>query len=492
MRVSICTASECPKKTGTRTNSFESHGYNLIGTGNVFDDGNQNALDAFDQPGDQTGIANPSLGPLANNGGSTQTHALLADSPAKNTGDPAGATNALQTEILDDFSGNSLAESYNFAPYFANPVNAAQVAQGQANLNVGNGAAAFIWNEGESLRQVGDAVSVDFGLNYPLSNPGNRAASSAGLGLFDSVTGEQLLAELRVAASPPSGQTLFNFSDGATTTNISGTPNGLMNLRISVSAITASNVTLQHELSGPGITPITGTRVLGTTEVFFGPVAFNVVDDESVHDNLTYTSQAKFDQRGAPFVRIAEGRIDIGAFEAQVIVAADFDGDTDVDGNDFLIWQRNVGTLAPLGTQNNGDADGDADVDGADLAIWDNLFGVESSPPLAAQSSALVLTVDSSDSIEQQFAPALVDAAMAYQSFEWKLRPSMQVASESGADTGLDSLVAPAAQFSLHPTVDRIFQAIGEHDSQPEQNEKKASRLDVSDRLLAELVRSSL
>jgi hypothetical protein len=53
-------------------------------------------------------------------------------------------------------------------------------------------------------------------------------------------------------------------------------------------------------------------------------------------------------------------------------VDADFDGDDDVDGNDFLIWQRNVGDGT---TQAEGDANGDDVVDGADLAAWEGAFG---------------------------------------------------------------------------------------------------------------------
>lgn len=62
-------------------NSYQSDEYNLIGSGN--------ALAAFNKPGDRTGVADPRLGPLANNGGPTWTHALLADSPAINVGNPA-------------------------------------------------------------------------------------------------------------------------------------------------------------------------------------------------------------------------------------------------------------------------------------------------------------------------------------------------------------------------------------------------------------------
>jgi hypothetical protein len=51
---------------------------------------------------------------------------------------------------------------------------------------------------------------------------------------------------------------------------------------------------------------------------------------------------------------------------------ADFDNDNDVDGNDFLIWQRGVG----VGTDNAaGDANGSGTVDGSDLAIWRSNFG---------------------------------------------------------------------------------------------------------------------
>jgi hypothetical protein len=52
-------------------------------------------------------------------------------------------------------------------------------------------------------------------------------------------------------------------------------------------------------------------------------------------------------------------------------VDADFDNDGDVDGRDFLIWQRGFGT----GTTNaTGDANGSGSVDGADLAAWQSQY----------------------------------------------------------------------------------------------------------------------
>ena len=51
---------------------------------------------------------------------------------------------------------------------------------------------------------------------------------------------------------------------------------------------------------------------------------------------------------------------------------ADFDGDGDVDGQDFLIWQRGFGSPASLAT---GDANNDGNVDADDLAIWQTQYG---------------------------------------------------------------------------------------------------------------------
>ena len=51
------------------------------------------------------------------------------------------------------------------------------------------------------------------------------------------------------------------------------------------------------------------------------------------------------------------------------LLSADFDGDGDVDGLDFLIWQRS------FGVDDGGDADGDGDTDGEDFLAWQTQFG---------------------------------------------------------------------------------------------------------------------
>jgi hypothetical protein len=53
------------------------------------------------------------------------------------------------------------------------------------------------------------------------------------------------------------------------------------------------------------------------------------------------------------------------------VFEADFDGDGDVDGNDFLLWQVGFGANITSGaTKMDGDYDNDGDVDGNDFLGW--------------------------------------------------------------------------------------------------------------------------
>lgn len=65
-------------------------------------------------------------------------------------------------------------------------------------------------------------------------------------------------------------------------------------------------------------------------------------------------------------------RFGSGTFMDVTPTTADFDGDGDVDGEDYLIWQRGMGNGSSL---SEGDANGDTKVDAADLAVWEEQFG---------------------------------------------------------------------------------------------------------------------
>jgi hypothetical protein len=88
-----------------------------------------------------------------------------------------------------------------------------------------------------------------------------------------------------------------------------------------------------------------------------------------------FTPPLTTDQRGVGFARILGGRIDAGAFESSLTsLTADFDGDNDVDGGDYIIWQQHAGLNAGA-TRAQGDANGDGAVNSDDLAAWKSQFG---------------------------------------------------------------------------------------------------------------------
>ncbi len=135
----------------------------------------------------------------------------------------------------------------------------------------------------------------------------------------------------------------------------------LIGVDTSLSGISHGSGGNQIGISGSPIDPLLGPRANngGPTEtpaLLAGSLAIDAGDP-------SFTSPPEFDQRGAPFARMVGGRIDIGAYELQASVdSADFDNDGDIDGGDFLAWQRGFGT--PSANKDDGDADNDADVDG--------------------------------------------------------------------------------------------------------------------------------
>jgi hypothetical protein len=70
---------------------------------------------------------------------------------------------------------------------------------------------------------------------------------------------------------------------------------------------------------------------------------------------------------------LANGDVFLNNFQSAA-TAGDFDLDGDVDGVDFLAWQRGFG-ITGTATVAQGDADGNHAVNGADLAIWRQNFG---------------------------------------------------------------------------------------------------------------------
>lgn len=78
------------------------------------------------------------------------------------------------------------------------------------------------------------------------------------------------------------------------------------------------------------------------------------------------------------------------------IQSADFDKDGDVDGRDFLSWQRGFG-IPGGATRGDGDADQDGDVDQQDLTIWQDTYGTVSALATPLEEFSSPVTIAASD-----------------------------------------------------------------------------------------------
>jgi len=107
-----------------------------------------------------------------------------------------------------------------------------------------------------------------------------------------------------------------------------------------------------------------------------GSPALDAGDPELFVDDLGVPLH---DQRGAPFTRVAGGRIDIGAYEHQQhFLPGDYNLDGAINTSDYAVWRE---TLGQTGERMRTDGDGNQRIDHADYLIWHSNFGQSRSGP---------------------------------------------------------------------------------------------------------------
>lgn len=312
---------------------------------------------------------NAFLGPLADNGGPTKTHALLPGSPVIDMGYVESpelnlARYGLATQSSDYHS-------------FAYPADLAI----DGFVNVGNFTHTLFLDEMASWQ-------VDLGSNTPISE----------IVLHNRVGYESRLRDITVEILDENGTAVYT-SPLLNPENILGggqLDEGPEILTIDLVALTGDTVNGRtvrvSRLPDPDLS---GSGGEGNMDE---PTVLSLAEVEVFGIQLE-------DQRGKP--RIADGDLqesiamDIGAYEAQTIPSADYVDDGTVDGFDFLAWQRGFGKTDDA-TRADGNSDDDTDVDHSDLAAWQVSYG---SGELSAVSSQL-----SEDSATRA---AVVDAALA-------------------------------------------------------------------------------
>lgn len=124
---------------------------------------------------------------------------------------------------------------------------------------------------------------------------------------------------------------------------------------------------------------------LATVEVFDAQM-MHVAPKEGSNSNVL---RYQVSTNELHYLRLSGSSPDADMSLAFTGLAGDFDGDGDVDGRDFLLWQRGFGRQ-PNATSGNGDADANGVVDSTDLHLWqENYSQSASSPALAAVMSAI-------------------------------------------------------------------------------------------------------
>jgi hypothetical protein len=156
--------------------------------------------------------------------------------------------------------------------------------------------------------------------------------------------------------------------DQMTEMDHSGNPltNGLGFHRFTAT-ISLTSVTYTVDLFRDGINNVTGLPGVDATDVV------NAVATTNGFNDLRFGIPSGSGSSANPLLAIDNVLLKLVDIAVEEPDTADFDNDGDVDGRDFLLWQRGFGV--PDAVLGDGDADGDNDVDGDDLVIWQNQYG---------------------------------------------------------------------------------------------------------------------
>ncbi len=140
---------------------------------------------------------------------------------------------------------------------------------------------------------------------------------------------------------------------------------------------------------------VTGNDATGAFADDFGFKTQFIVTPEMVDQTVTFEIGAREDYGVIDgFLFIQDDDLDLLDMYSQLDVDAvlvpavadnaDFDDDSDVDGADFLAWQRHFGINDGSAMLADGDANGDGNVTDADLTIWKSQFGAAATPTIGA------------------------------------------------------------------------------------------------------------
>jgi subtilisin family serine protease len=462
----------------------------LPGTTDVATDGIESF---FVRPGDSVGNIVFAVKPPANNlggGGQAQPGILLGfvyDDANNNQSRQAGEAGAANVTVYIDANNNSVVDlgdtvtttNANGAYVFTNVAPGTKVIRAIVNSPLvqttpAPGTGRIVTLTGSSTISdiqfgVKNQATLDFGdlpANYfDPANPTNHARHTKGGYWLGQRVDAELAPNPSVNADGDDLLAPFDDEDGITFDPI--VPGSTT--RIVVTASTSGGV-LQGwvDWNNDGDFNDLGERIItdkflnaGVNQVFFSvPAGANVAQ---VYARFRYGENSLgFRPIGTPFGLAALGEVEdyrlnvaVPALPQVQGLAADADQDGDVDGNDFLNWQRNVGKTTGA-TQAQGDSNGDDAVNGFDLIEWRHSFGDVAATAAAAQAAMAPLSTGNDEDLATlglALTPAIAPNDLDVQALTSTVSVS---ANGVTADGGLSPAVArrSSAEISRRPAFD--------------------------------------
>jgi hypothetical protein len=338
------------------------HGGNLVWNADFDSDGYINLLEFINEKGEF-----PAPTPIVFNGSANNRYANIMNWKTNDGGITAGSNwQPSKYDVAVINSGNIVVDAVG---QHAGVLQIAPSAGNNATLSVNNG-----WLKAAAEIQVGSATG-DGELNIAASGtvfaPLVTVGASGELRGTGDIVGNVLnngLATPGTSTSPGTLDVSGNFAQNAS---------GILKMEI-------ASIASFDQLNIGGALMAGGT--LDVDLLSFSPVAGNTFDLFDFAASLgSFTLDLPTLSGGLEWFTdnlLTTG--ELGVVSASVVEDADFDGDGDVDGRDFLTWQRGFG-LTEQEDNSLGDANGDGDINGLDLAIWQTQYGQPSE--LATQTA---------------------------------------------------------------------------------------------------------
>jgi hypothetical protein len=334
--------------------------YNISGTATV-DLSHAFIVGAF---GGSNGTVNQTGGTITANGSATPDgrDGIIVGRDGNGVWNMSGGTNNVKSVFLGDFdtsngtmkiSGGTLNVSGNLSVGAALASNAAP---DRVEPDGANGAQGQALDANGTLIVSGAAATIDVAGNF-LANPTDKS----------SFRRDPFIAGADNSATL--GFEIFN-ATGTSLIDVVGVAD-------------LDGAVIDLDLMG-GFTPTAGATFDLLTASAFGSTGSGTTQNVGTGEAFTLASE---DSGVFSLALVPGGRGEIlrATFLGTSTNDADFDNDGDVDGADFLTWQRGLGLSGAAATNAAGNANGDTVINGADLTVWKSEFG----PPAVAAAGAV-------------------------------------------------------------------------------------------------------